>query len=124
MPSNTRSILLYHRESVSKINVRLKIDIVTILSSASTKNRKESSVISAIYMDVVVENCSYIFDTSAIGQEPRCREAHGGARAAIAQGMCRCREAHGSARATIHGGRIQVLHGAKTCPSLSVLIYN
>jgi len=31
-------------------------------------------------MDVVVENCSYIFDTSAI-----------------------------------HGGRMQVLHGAKTC---------
>ncbi len=40
-----------------------------------------------IYMDVVVENCSYIFDTSA-----------------IAQGMCRCREAHGSARATIAQG--------------------
>ncbi len=41
-----------------------------------------------IYMDVVVENCSYIFDTSAI-----------------------------------HGGRIQVLHGAKTCPCLSIIIY-
>jgi len=33
-----------------------------------------------IYMEVVVENCSYIFDTSAI-----------------------------------RGGRMQVLHGAKTC---------
>ncbi len=37
-------------------------------------------------MDVVVENCSYIFDTSAI-----------------------------------HGGRIQVLHGAKTCQSWNIL---
>ena len=27
--------------------------------------------------------CSYIFNTSAIGQEPRCRVAHGSARAAI-----------------------------------------
>ncbi len=50
-----------------------------------------------IYKDVVGENYSYIFDTSAIGQEPRCREAQGGARAAI------------------HGGRIQVLQEQKSC---------
>jgi len=54
-------------------------------------------------MDVVVENCSYIFDTSAIGQEPRCREAHGCARAAIL------------------GGRMQVLHGANTCELMLAL---
>ena len=80
-------------EDVERLTTAWKQDVDQIRRQSRGAIAEELNPVIAI--NGVVEICSYIFDTSAIGQEPRCREAQGGA------------------RATIHGGRIQIFAWSK-----------